>query len=119
MNVHLSFLLIDNEVLSLENYDCDPKVAASDHDSSMANEAMDVVGSENTANALNPHLNFTLAEYGDTIQTDAFAFKSLELAANLNDVTKKDSQLSFSNKAWTPAGKRVLLRWSASPLTST
>lgn len=121
MKMYLTSLKIDREVLSLENYDLEPKIASSVSDSTNGddNDAMQIEEEGAVTAFKNLYPRFTLAGFSDTIHMDAPTLNNLELAANANDGTEKGSLLSFLNKASTPAGKRLLRKWTAAPLVCT
>jgi DNA mismatch repair protein MSH6 len=130
---YLRHLLIDRETLSLGNYTVLPAIRAEDSALCGAGggAAGDVPSSEEGTQPL-PQENAVLTAgvsggpadgydparaVGGGLQMDAATMANLEILANVVDGSERDALISVVDRAATPAGRRLLRRWIADPLS--
>lgn len=101
MASHLQSLLIDKETLSLGNYNLFPSHCSED---------------QTKTGPLNVSFSAPLQK-ANYLGMDAPTLQNLEILASSRGRSDRGSLLSFVDQAMTPAGRRLIRKWVAEPLT--
>lgn len=130
---YLRHLKIDKEILSLGNYTVLPPISSEDsvlYQEQQA-EIPDVDGADSTLEDLQASGSVLTTGTSDVapdgydpsrtlgggLQMDAATMANLEVLANVIDGSEGGALISVVDRAATPAGRRLLRRWIADPLT--
>lgn len=109
---YLASLLVDEEILSLGNYELFPPV----HNSNSSFVPED--GEVEDANDRLPEPFGKSDQSSKRIRMDASTLASLEVTSNNLDGSERNTLLSYIDHASTPAGRRLLKMWIEAPLSS-
>lgn len=130
---YLRHLKIDKEILSLGNYTVLPPIRSEDSVlyQEQHGKVPDVDGAESTLEGLQPSQSLLASgmssvapdgydpsrSLGGGLQMDAATMANLEVLANVIDGSESGALISVVDRAATPAGRRLMRRWIADPLT--
>lgn len=101
MASHLKSLIIDKETLSLGNYHLFPPRSS---------------GGDLSSNTSSDSISIPLAKR-NRLGMDAPTLQNLEVLSSANRKSDQGSLLSFVDRAYTPAGRRLIRKWLSEPLT--